>query len=165
MIASTQTNQPFTGGHVSDQELVDLAAERLRTAGLRVTQPRLRLLAAMSKRREPTRIELLHQDVAASGCVLVTVYRCMAVFEDAGIVQRAFLHDGTTLYSLNIAGAPRYYVMCKATNRIDELDPHFAKLLRGAVAVVEDMLQSRGYRDVTHIVEFFGVRQHRSGRG
>ena len=158
MISSTQTNQPFDGDSPAllDDE-VQTATAKLKAAGLRVTQTRLKLLAALSKRREPASIEMLYRDVHASGCDLVTVYRCMAVFEEIGLVQQYFLHDGTAVYGLNTTGAPRYYVVCKATNRIDEIDPQFSNLLRQAVAIVEEMLRARGYKNVAHRVEFFGL--------
>lgn len=162
MIASTQTQQPFTGDpstRIAPTESdLQLVTHALRRAGLRVTQPRLKLLAALRRRGEPTSIEQLHHDVRSSGCDLVTVYRCMAAFEDIGLVQRTYLYDGTAGYSLKLNGNPRYYVVCKASNRVEELDATTARDIRHMLAAVEDRLRSRGYSDVGHRVEFFGLR-------
>lgn len=164
MIASTQTHQPFTdepnNGFTPSEDDLRLITHALRRAGLRVTQPRLKLLAALRQRGEPTSIEQLHQDVRSSGCDLVTVYRCMAAFEDIGLVQRTYLYDGTAGFSLKLNGHPRYYVVCKATNRVEELDASTAKDVRQMLAAVEERLRSRGYTDVGHRVEFFAVRAH-----
>src|SRR5690242_16978641 len=98
MIASTQTNHPLSGNGSKNASRptspVDVATSKLKAAGLRITQPRLAILAALNKRAQPTSIEQLHLDVGADNCDLVTVYRCMAAFEDIGLVRRAFFHNG-----------------------------------------------------------------------
>src|ERR1041384_5317171 len=158
MIASTQTNHPLTGGKAPSKSLssVQLATAKLKSAGLRITQPRLAILAALNKRAQPTSIEQLHEDVGADNCDLVTVYRCMAAFEEIGLVRRAFFHNGTALYEINLGQPTRYHVVCKSTNRVEELDAETSDELRRAIEVVEEKLRTRGYVDVGHIVEFFG---------
>ncbi len=156
MIASTQTNQPFSGASTTvENDEVKFAVAKLKAAGLRITRTRLGIISTLSKFREPASIEQLHRHVHASGCDLVTVYRCMTVFEDIGLVQKCFTQDGTTVYGLTTNGLSRYYVMCKDTAAIHELDPQFSGLLRQAVGIVEDMLRARGYSHVGHLVEFF----------
>lgn len=160
MIASTQTNHPLAGNGKSparNPSAVELATAKLKSAGLRITQPRLAILAALSKRAQPTSIEQLHEDVGADNCDLVTVYRCMAAFEEIGLVRRAFFHNGTALYEINLGQPTRYHVVCKTTNSVDELDSEIADELRRAIDVAQEKLRVRGYTDVGHIVEFFGV--------
>jgi Fur family transcriptional regulator, ferric uptake regulator len=160
MIASTQTNHPLNGNGktlVRAATPVEVATTKLKAAGLRITQPRLAILAALSKRAQPTSIEQLHEDVGAENCDLVTVYRCMSAFEDIGLVRRAFFHNGTALYEINLGQPTRYHVVCKETNRVEELDPEIANELRAAIEAVQEKLQSRGYADIGHIVEFFAV--------
>ncbi len=158
MIASTQTNHPLAGKATAKSPTpVEIATTKLKSAGLRITQPRLAILAALSKRAQPTSIEQLHDYVGADNCDLVTVYRCMAAFDEIGLVRRAFFHNGTALYEINLGQPTRYHVVCKATNRVDELDAETADTLRRAIEVVQETLRSRGYHDVGHIVEFFGV--------
>lgn len=159
MIASTQTNHPLSGNGKSlrTPSAVELATSKLKSAGLRITQPRLAILAALSKRDQPTSIEQLHEDVGTENCDLVTVYRCMAAFEEIGLVRRAFFHNGTALYEINLGQPTRYHVVCKSTNRVDELDAGTAAELRNMIEAVQEKLRARGYSDVSHIVEFFGV--------
>lgn len=156
MIASTQTNHPLAGNGKTPAA-VELATARLKAAGLRITQPRLAILAALSKCGRPVSIEQLHDDVGADNCDLVTVYRCMAAFEEIELVRRAFFHNGTALYEINLGQPTRYHVVCKATDRVDELDLETGDELRKAIEVVQEKLRARGYSDVGHIVEFFGV--------
>lgn len=156
MIASTQTNHPLAGNGKTPAA-VELATARLKAAGLRITQPRLAILAALSKCGRPVSIEQLHEEVGADNCDLVTVYRCMAAFEEIELVRRAFFHNGTALYEINLGQPTRYHVVCKATDRVDELDVETADELRKAIEAVQEKLRARGYSDVGHIVEFFGV--------
>jgi Fur family transcriptional regulator, ferric uptake regulator len=158
MIASTQTNHPLAGtGKVgNDQTPVELACFKLKEAGLRITQPRVAILAALIKAGRPTSIDALHGELGPNSCDIVTVYRCMAAFESIGLVRRAFLINGTSLYEINLGDPNRYHVVCKQTNQVEELDAASAQELRRAVSVVEDALRSQGYSEVGHIVEFFG---------
>ena len=160
MIASTQTNHPLSGNGKAGARTptaVELATAKLKSAGLRITQPRLAILAALSRRAQPTSIEQLHEDVGADNCDLVTVYRCMAAFEEIGLVRRAFFHNGTALYEINLGQPTRYHVVCKTTNQVEELDAQTSEDLRRAIESVQEKLRARGYADVGHIVEFFGV--------
>lgn len=168
MIASTQTNHPLTGNATAGRQSpspIEIATAKLKSAGLRITQPRLAILAALSKRAKPSSIEQIHEDVGVENCDLVTVYRCMAAFDEIGLVRRAFFHNGTTLYEINLGQPTRYHVVCKSTNQVIELDAKLADELRLTVEAVEEKLRAHGYSEVGHIVEFFGVAPtaHRGG--
>jgi Fur family ferric uptake transcriptional regulator len=157
MIASTQTNHPIAGVKDSnDQSPVDVACYKLKEAGLRITQPRIAILAALIKSGRPTSIDALHGELGPNSCDIVTVYRCMAAFESIGLVRRAFLINGTSLYEINLGDPNRYHVVCKQTNKVEELDTASATELRRSVQLVEDALRAQGYSEVGHIVEFFG---------
>jgi Fur family transcriptional regulator, ferric uptake regulator len=157
MIASTQTNHPITGVKgANSQTPVEVACIKLKEAGLRITQPRVAILAALIKAGRPTSIDNLHGELGANSCDIVTVYRCMAAFESIGLVRRAFLINGTSLYEINLGDPNRYHVVCKQTNNVEELDDASAAELRRAVQTVEETLRAKGYSEVGHIVEFFG---------
>jgi len=167
MIASTQTNHPIIGvKDGKDQTPVEVACVKLKEAGLRITQPRVAILAALIKAGRPTSIDNLHGELGANSCDIVTVYRCMAAFESIGHVRRAFLINGTSLYEINLGDPNRYHVVCKDTNNVEELDNASANELRKAVLHAEESLKAMGYSEVGHIVEFFGkspaAAHHRS---
>jgi Fur family ferric uptake transcriptional regulator len=159
MIASTQTNHPLAGGKSGGKSPspVELATARLKSAGLRITQPRLAILAELARQSQPVSIENLHDKLGASTCDLVTVYRCMAAFEEIELVRRAFFHNGTALYEINPGQPTRYHVVCKSTNRVEELDAATSAELNQTLHQIEEKLRARGYAEVGHIVEFFGV--------
>ena len=162
MIASTQTNHPLAGGKNGSRAStpVELATARLKSAGLRITQPRIAILAELSKSEKPTSIEQLHTELGEGTCDLVTVYRCMAAFEEIGLVRRAFFHNGTALYEINLGQPTRYHVVCKTTDRVEELDAETSLELSRTLGEIEAKLRGRGYVEVGHIVEFFGVSPH-----
>ncbi len=160
MIASTQTNSPLVDSKNSSanaQASLVAACARLKAAGLRITQPRVAIIAALEKRGQPTTIEQIHADLLPGSCDLVTVYRCLSAFENIGLVRRSFYHNGTSLYTLSLGAEHPYHVICKETNRMQELDSATTADLRRQVHQIEEMLKSRGYNNVTHVVEFFGL--------
>ena len=133
------------------------AIAKLKSAGLRITQPRIAILTALHQREQLTSIEQLHAALAEGSCDLVTVYRCIGAFEKIGLVRRAFFHNGTALYELNLEQTTRYHVVCRTTNWVTELNTDTSAELGSALNQVENTLRARGYADVSHIVEFFGV--------
>jgi Fur family ferric uptake transcriptional regulator len=160
MIASTQTNQPFVGSRrrgAAVSGVMAVAAEKMRSAGGRVTKQRLAMLEALAARGRPATIEQIHADVGAESCDLVTIYRSMAAFEQLGLVRRSFFHNGTALYELTLDQPARYHVYCKASQRVETLDADLAAELRRAIDEVQEKLRSRGFGEVSHMVEFFGV--------
>ena len=160
MIASTQTNHPLVGTKadaLAGQTPITFACAALKQAGLRITQPRIAILSALIQRNQPSSIEQIHGDLAKDSCDLVTVYRCLAAFEDIGLVRRSFYHNGTSLYAINLGETNTgYHFVCKETNQVESIDAETTAELRRCVLQVEEILRERGYSDVTHMVEFFG---------
>lgn len=160
MIASNQSNSPVADAQSSAakaQSPINVACARLKAAGLRITQPRIAILAALIKRGQPTTIEQIHADLENGSCDLVTVYRCLSAFEDIGLVRRSFYHNGTSLYAMNLGESHPYHVICKETNQVQEIDLATTAELRRNVQQIEELLKARGYNNVTHVVEFFGL--------
>jgi Fur family ferric uptake transcriptional regulator len=158
MIASTQTNHPLvsTAVDAGSQTPIILACSHLKRSGLRITQPRTAILAALIKRNQPASIEQIHGDLIQDSCDLVTVYRCLAAFEEIGLVRRSFYHNGTSLYAINLGESSSYHFICKDSNQVESIDPETTVGLRECVLQVEEKLKAQGYTEVTHMVEFFG---------
>jgi Fur family ferric uptake transcriptional regulator len=152
MIASTQSNHPLDS--VKDfgrsANPLDLACARLKSAGLRITQPRIAILETLIRRGNPATIEQIHQDLASDACDLVTVYRCLAVFEELDLVRRCFFHNGTSLYEINLNDSRHHHIVCKSCGKVERVDVCLTESIEG-------MLRERGYAQVTQMLEFFGV--------
>lgn len=157
MIASTQTNHPIAGSKSAAKpgDQIDRACQRLRAAGLRITQPRIAILTALLNRGKPASIEQLHEDLANVACDLVTVYRCLAAFQELGIVRRCYFENGTSLYQLHLEGEPVYHVVTREGNVVEQIEPGLAAEIKSVVSRVEASLKAQGYTGVSHLVEFF----------
>ncbi|MBX3738103.1 MAG: transcriptional repressor [Candidatus Didemnitutus sp.] len=152
MIAATHSNHPLAGVHAPKtvDPLADALA-RIRKAGMRVTKPRVALIESLARRQAPVAIETLHHELTVQKCDLVTVYRCLGAFEKIGIVRRSFRHNGTSMYELVLSQQPKHYhIVCKSCGATEPVD-YFP------IEGVERVLRERGYSELTHLVEFFGV--------
>jgi Fur family ferric uptake transcriptional regulator len=126
------------------------ARNRIRQAGMRITKPRIAIIESLLRHAGPISIERIHQELGAKLCDLVTVYRCLAAFESLDMVRRSYLHNGTCLYELTLGSTRHYHIVCKACGNTERVD-YFS------VEGMEGVLKERGYTQVSHIVEFFGV--------
>ena len=152
MIASTQSNHPLRGAKEFGRtpRALDMACARLKSAGLRITQPRIAILEALIRNARPVSIEQIHRELTGEACDLVTVYRCLAAFEELGLVRRCFFHNGTSLYEIDLNDSPHYHIVCKSCGNVERIDASLTES-------IERMLQDRGYEQITQMVEFFGV--------
>ena len=157
MISSTQTHHPITNFSSTQPtgSALEQACARLKAAGLRITQPRISILNALIKRSEPATIEQIHVDLKDSACDLVTVYRCLAAFEELGLVRRCFFHNGTSLYQIQFSDEPVYHIVSKEGAILDTVSPELSAELRAVLTKVEADLKGRGYSEVTNMVAFF----------
>lgn len=161
MISSTHTNSPFA--EFADQDAIIL---KLRTAGLRITQPRLALLDVLCHTNQPATIEQLYGRIDSRTCDLVTFYRCMAAFEKAGVVYRSGFGDrGAALYLVSSDAQRRYPLVRKGTRQVEQLDADLSGELHAAIESVQRKLRERGYRQLEHIVEFFAEAPGAEHRG
>jgi Fur family transcriptional regulator, ferric uptake regulator len=158
MIASTQTNHPLhrSGPASSPEDRVKSACDQLRDAGLRITQPRIAILSVLIADTKPLSIEQIHDKLHSNACDLVTVYRCLAAFEDIGLVRRSFFHNGTSLYHLSDRADTTYHVVSKHNHTITPLDADTSARLAETLQAVEAELKAKGFSEVGHLLEFFG---------
>lgn len=152
MISATQSNHPLATVANADarESALTEARQRIRHAGMRITKPRLAIIATLHRHEGPVSCEHIHQEVGAGVCDLVTVYRCLAAFEGLGLVRRSYLHNGTCLYELTLTTLRHYHIVCKACGVAERVE-YFP--VEGA----ERLLTERGYAQVSHVVEFFGI--------
>ena len=152
MIAATQSNHPLAA--VSQQASAEAplteARARIRSAGMRITKPRIAIIESLLRHAGPISIERIHQDMGVKTCDLVTVYRCLSAFESLDMVRRSYLHNGTCLYELTLGSNRHYHIVCKSCGNTDRVD-YFS------VEGMERILLDRGYTQVSHVVEFFGL--------
>jgi Fur family ferric uptake transcriptional regulator len=159
MIASTQTNHPLalTQKGQTSKSSIQYACDRLKEAGLRITQPRISILTTLINRSIPASIEQIHDDLPPGTCDLVTVYRCLAVFQQIGLVRLSYFYNGASAYQLTLTSdtIPPYHIIFKKDTEVRELDAESAAELRAVISKIEGKLREAGHEKVSHIVEFF----------
>ncbi|TXH44853.1 MAG: transcriptional repressor [Actinobacteria bacterium] len=119
MVAST--HGPATRDHADASADADAAA--LRSAGFRVTRPRMLLLAAVRRLRHATPEELLAEvHTAEPGINLSTVYRALGVLDQVGLITHAHIGSGAPTYHPSTTPAHLHF-RCQRCGRLQSLPP------------------------------------------
>ena len=120
--------------------------EDLRKAGLKATSPRLKILQLLEESEERhLAAEDVYQQLIASGEVigLATVYRVLAQFEHAGLVNRHSFEGGRSVFELD-RGLHHDHMVCLETGKVIEfVNADIEELQRG-------IAEARGYELVDH---------------
>ena len=97
-----------------------MSSEELKEVGLKVTLPRLNVLRVLKQSTpqyltaEDIYTTLIEQD---EGIGLATVYRVLAQFEEAGLIQRLNFEGSPTLYTL-ATGNTYNHLVCSTSGKI-----------------------------------------------
>jgi Fur family transcriptional regulator, ferric uptake regulator len=124
---------------------------RLRSAGLKATPTRVAILQVLSRGCGPLTVEQLHAQIKHTDCDLVTLYRALASFHKALLVRRCDLGDGPVRYEAHDRdGQHHHHVVCMECRQVESIDMCL-------VHKFESALRKRGYSNVSHSLEFYGV--------
>lgn len=133
------------------------ALDALTGQRIRLTRPRRTLLGLIFAQRGPFSAGDLAEKTShapkAEACDTVTVYRTLAVLEEAKIIERCDFSDGVALYEVRhgaAAGHRHHHVVCTSCHKVESLD--FC-LVQGQ----ELALRRLGYTELAHRLEFSGV--------
>jgi Fur family ferric uptake transcriptional regulator len=97
-------------------------SSNLKSIGLKVTYPRLRILELMQKggERHMTAEDVYRHLIAENIDIgLATVYRVLTQFEHAGLVQRHFFESGKAIFELN-EGKHHDHLVCLQCGKVEE---------------------------------------------
>ena len=128
----------------------DAAIDSLKKERLRITEPRKALLQLLDGAPKPLSAEELHEALGAEDFDLVTIYRNLDAFENAGIVNRIPTESGKSLYELNAEQHHYHHIICRKCHRTEKLDTC-------EIEKLEKLASDLGYSDVTHVLELYGV--------
>jgi len=127
------------------------ALEELKRARFRITEPRVAILQALIANHGPFTVEEIHKLVTKRVCDLVTIYRCLASIEKAGLIKRCEFGDGTARYELcEKKNHHHHHVICKSCKKIETLDDC-------ELQEIDRFARKRGFAQVSHSLEFFGL--------
>lgn len=125
--------------------------DALRQHRLRVTGPRRAILEHLIRHHGPFSADELHARLQLRKMDRVTVYRCLAALEKAKLVRRCDFGDDKWRYEF--AADPQHHhhhIICKKCRRVEILDACVP-------ATLIEMVAGKGYTDITHSLEFFGL--------
>lgn len=126
------------------------ALEELHTHGMRVTEPRKAMLGILTREHGPFSAEELHHKLKGKGCDVVTVYRSLQAMEEIGVVRRCDFGDGTYRYEINHGEHHHHHIVCRVCRSVEVLD-------RCDVSKLERLAREKGYANISHTLEIFGV--------
>lgn len=131
---------------------LDSLGERLRKAGMKLTNQRKGLLGILLHHPEPISADEIFKKIQKTEAMdLVTIYRCLKKFEESGLVSRLEFGDGISRFELTAeSGHHHHHVICRECQRVEPL--HICDL-ETHIHMVEKM----GYAQVSHRLDFFGI--------
>lgn len=138
------------GDGVRGEERYTRAMDALQGSTLRVTAPRRAMLRVLSEDHGPFTTEEIHGRLPEGTCDLVTVYRSLAAMEREGIVRRCDFGDGSLRFEMG-GGPHHHHLICRHCHRVEVIEGDCA------VLPLEEKARERGFSDVAHSLEIFGV--------
>ena len=131
------------------KKLTQKAEKLIKEKGLSVTEPRKNILAFLLKNHGPFSVEEIHKGLGKNACDLATVYRCVVQFESSDLVEKLFFGDEILRYEFKNT-EHHHHIICRICRSVSKLKHCF-------ISEVEQMILEKGYSDITHSLEFFGV--------
>ena len=125
----------------------------LNSCSQRITNPRLEILSALKLNHDPLTISEIHGKLGSKKTDLATVYRTINLFTELGIVNEIDFKDEFKRYELIYDRHHHHHIVCRKCKRIENVE----------TCVLDDLekfLNKKGYTDISHSLEFFGICQN-----
>lgn len=135
----------------SDPKLsADQLLKRIKDSGSRLTWQRKFIVESLFKFQSPFTAEELHRKVQRQGIDLTTVYRSLNVFCEKGYLSQVDFNDGVARFEVKHDNHHHHHIVCQKCKAVEALPSC-------DLSHLETLLTKRGYADITHRLEFFGL--------
>jgi Fur family ferric uptake transcriptional regulator len=137
--------------HDTQEDVSQRANTLLRNAGLRRTKPREILLSFLIRKHGPFSTDEIFNALKRKDLDVVTIYRCLAKFDECHLVRRCDFGDGIARYEFQ--ADPRHHhhhVICTSCRKAESLES--CDILK-----YEGLVKDLGYSNIRHSLEFFGT--------
>lgn len=127
--------------------------QNLRTAGFRLTRPRMAVINVFADTQGLHRTEEVHS-LAQKECPslgLVTVYRTLSLLEEMGYLTRVHLENGCNAFARTDL-AHGHHLICRVCHQVVEF-PGLEQLMD----LLDPIAQETGFLIEDHMLELFGV--------
>jgi Fur family transcriptional regulator, ferric uptake regulator len=137
--------------HKHKHATLEAAFTQMKSAKLKRTKPREAILQYLVENHGPFSAKELQQALKRKEFDAVTTYRCLASFEEAGLVRRCDFGDGIARFEIRQEDDHHHHhVICMSCRKIEKLeDCHLDEL--------EEKVKKLGYAKVRHVLEFSGL--------
>jgi Fe2+ or Zn2+ uptake regulation protein len=129
-----------------NDELKDILSKK----SLRVTQPRLEILKVLKDCHKPVTISEMQDKLGKTKMDQATIYRTMDSFLKKRIVATYDFKDNFTRYEMIVDRDHHHHVVCKKCGKVENIEDCFSN-------EIEKDLKKKGYKEITHYMEFFGI--------
>lgn len=131
--------------------MVDLISKKLRSANLKVTSARIAILKFFMNQHGPHSIEELQESIQYN-CDTSTLYRNVLRLVESNLIEVTNLEDSHRRYEYNPQHGHHHHhhIVCKKCKVI----------VKTSLCLSSDWvtkLESLGFRDIKHRLEFFGI--------
>ena len=136
---------------LSNDEAFERLQLSLKAQGSRLTSPRKLILDAALKSRKPFSAETL-SSALRNQADLATIYRNLTFFNEIGLVSRVDIGGEMAVYEIASKDETHHhhYFVCRACGKTEALESC-------SMVHVEADLKKRGYRELSHRLEFTGI--------
>lgn len=122
----------------------------LNSRSQRVTSPRISILRILKSNHKPLTIAEIHEKLSSGKIDLATVYRTMKLFSELKIVNEIDFKDEFKRYELVYDRHHHHHIVCRICKSVENVETCILDDL-------EKLLSKKGYIDITHSLEFFGI--------
>lgn len=138
--------------HLPHDLAFEAALKSIKQAGLKLTSTRRALLRILLQEHGPFSIEEL-QNKLDDSCDIVTIYRNMTAFMELGFVNACDFGEGHMRYEWqDPEHQHHHHIVCQNCRQVEELE-------HCVVEELEALISKRGYAQVSHRLEFYGICQ------
>ena len=126
--------------------------ERLKSAGYKLTKPRLAVLKNLHQQPHPITNREIHLEISEE-CDLASIYRTIHLLLEINLVQQFDFGDGVARFELiSPEGlSHHHHMICTVCSTVVEVNHCFPESL------IEVLAKHTGFNRITHKLEFFGV--------
>jgi len=123
----------------------------LKNGNLSVTRPRVEVINILNQKHGPFSAEELLDKLPPNTCDQATVYRTLKLLTTKGILKQVSSKDKIARYEL-ATGHHHHHITCNNCQKVEVIDDCL-------VGTLTKGLQQRGYSQITHDLEFYGLCQ------
>ena len=122
----------------------------LKKADLSITSPRKNILHLLLAEHGPFSVDEIFKKLPKDTCDQATIYRCLNQFVESNLVSATYLEKDTARFEYKDPEHHHHHIICKICKKIESLHECL-------IGKIEQSLLMKGYKDIDHRLEFFGI--------